>query len=628
MTSKSKQLIVWVGNTGAQRTEAAQAWLAQQSAARTWLLSMNRANLGHWAGLNSFVSSLLPEIKAQAPELLVKYDYELALVLPQLQRELAVRNPSLTDISNPQERTRNYAADRAFRIVQGLIDMLHEFRQHTPDQAWVIVCDQFDQAGSLVTMFFKELLRRADQRFGLTIGFLIEPNAELLADYQSWAEHVEVINGAWQADQPVAALDPAEAKQQLDELERDHTFDPIEIELHLPQLIQLATAANEPRKRLGFMHEGLSICSTRGLYADALYYGEPLQVEMERDFPKSVDFRLSAYLKLYNCYIGLKQAEPALAIAETAVSITDNPARLFSWYYLIAMIHGRFAVPRDYDQAEHYLNLGIEAIQQADIPAQEKLFQSSFNRNGLALIRHFQKRPLEAIEICQECYKQLETGLDTEEHKLHRSVLLYNIAQVYDSLKDYQNALHYYTLTIEMDPNYAEYYNERANIYLQIGDYAAAERDYRQSIELSPPYTEVWTNLAQCYQLQDEFEQAVGAFSRALDIDPKNVVALNHRAECYEALGQTQAAIDDYSDSLRLKPSDSGIVANRAILYYELGDLVASLADLNTAIELQPDLAELYENRAVALEALERYPEAEHDRQQAILLANAHEVNA
>lgn len=627
MTSNTKQLIIWVGNAGEQRTQAAQAWLADQTAARTWLLSMNRANLGHWSGLNSFVSSLLPAIKAQAPELLVKYDYELALVLPQLQRELAVRNPSLTDISNPQERTRNYAADRAFRIVQGLIDLVHEFRQTAPDQPWVIVCDQFDQAGSLVTMFFKELLRRADQRMSLTIGFLVEPNQpELLNEYQSWHEHVEVVQGTWQADPPIV-VEPDEAKRQLEVLEREHTFDPIEIELYLPQLIQLATAANEPRKRLGFMHEGLSICSTRGLYADALYYGEPLRVAMEHEFPKSVDFRLSAYLKLYNCYIGLKQAEPALDIAETAVSITDNPARLYSWYYLIAMIHARFAEPRDFDKAEYYLDLGIEAINQADIPAHEKVFQSSFNRNGLALIRHFQKRPLEAIEICQECYKNLETGLDTEDHKLHRSVLLYNIAQVYDSLKDYPKAIEYYSLTIEMDPNYAEYYNERANIYLHIGDYAAAERDYQRSIELSPPYTEVWTNLGQCYQVQEYYEKAIGAFSRALDIDPKNVVALNHRAECYEGLGQTQAAITDYSASLKLKTSEASTFANRAILYYELGEIEASLADLNSAISLQPDLAELYENRAVALEALAHHAEAEHDRQQAILLAKAHEVN-
>lgn len=91
--------------------------------------------------------------------------------------------------------------------------------------------------------------------------------------------------------------------------------------------------------------------------------------------------------------------------------------------------------------------------------------------------------------------------------------------------------------------------------------------------------------------------------------------------------GPTQAAIADYSASLKLKTSEASTFANRAILYYELGEIEASLADLNTAISLQPDLAELYENRAVALEALERHAEAEHDRQQAILLAKAHEVN-
>src|SRR5262249_55975812 len=71
---------------------------------------------GPWAGVNELFSEILPEIQAQRPDLIEQHSLELVYILPRLRLSLEVRNPSLTDLAPAGEKTRNYAADRAFRI--------------------------------------------------------------------------------------------------------------------------------------------------------------------------------------------------------------------------------------------------------------------------------------------------------------------------------------------------------------------------------------------------------------------------------------------------------------------------------------------------------------------------------
>lgn len=84
---------------------------------------------GPWAGTRDLFRALRPALEGEAAELLSKHDYELVHVLPELKQTLGVRNPSLTDIASTEERVRNYPADRAVRIVHGLIDLLIAFKE-------------------------------------------------------------------------------------------------------------------------------------------------------------------------------------------------------------------------------------------------------------------------------------------------------------------------------------------------------------------------------------------------------------------------------------------------------------------------------------------------------------------
>lgn len=597
------------------------------SPATPWLLSCDRRAAGPWAGVAELFDQLVPQLQRGAPELVVHHDYELAAILPTLRGELAVRNLSLTDISAGAERTRSYPGDRVFRIVHGLVDLLAAWYARPDVGPCLIVCQHFDHASNLVQRFFTELVRRRGAQIELTLLVAVKPGAG--------ATTAGLFSGA-----PVALLQPALPAEaapvdlpevwasQAEALIAAVGQDELARERYLPQIIRALLESEQPARAFAYQVEACEVYNMRGFYEDALAYGLAALTQLGPiDAHNRVTF-LHLAKRLYNSYLGLSRGQEALDIVEQGLAHDHEGRFLAQWYDMLAILYVRFLPERDLDRAERYLEQGLAALERSPMPADRKIFQTVYNRNGLALIRHFQGRADEAITLCTWGCEQIDRHLQATEQQLYRSVLLYNIAQVHFASKRYDDAIIYYTRALAIDPHYSEYFNERGNAYLRLGRFEQAVRDYHAAIQLSPPYMEVWVNLAQCYQQLEQPADAAAAFARALDLAPEQHLALVGRAQALAELGQSEAACADYTAALQLRPDDPAVLVNRAVLHYAAGRIEQSLADLDRAIELEPATPDFYQNRAVALSDLGRFDQAARDLEQYLRLSPAAEDRA
>jgi tetratricopeptide (TPR) repeat protein len=604
----------------AEAGPARRRWLethAQQlggPAARSFSLCCDFDESGPWAGVNTLFSALIPGMANERPDLIDQHVFELVHVLPQLRRSLTVSNPCLTDLAPVGERSRNYAADRAFRIVNGLVDLLDRWKSgHDGERDWIIVCDSLDAAGALNLRFFKELMRRRGERLHLRLLAGVCPgNGDAAAAVLAPGATVTRVGLQHEA---TAEMDSTTAAELASGLEARIGEDALEKQLQLHELLRLWRLAHRPDKVLEYKYLGLEICNPLGLYEDALRYADGI-LEMAMQYAPGNEFlRWSIVMKLLACYSSLQQADAALNIAETygLESVKNHPAWRAQVFYMVAMLHARYKQPRDLAKGEQYLEEGLAALEEAGLSENELHLHSVFNRNGLAMIRSFQGRHAEALELCRTGIARLNAHLAADKHRLHRSVLVYNIAQVYAATGSHDQALEHYAAVIAMDPNYSEYYNERGNLLLRLGRLEEALADYLKAVELSPPYVEVFTNLAQCYRRMGAMAKAVEAYSRALDLKPDQSLALLGRGKAREELGHSQEALADYTAAIKLEPAQWEAVASCGVLHYDAGDLLASLADFDRAIELQPGEADLYANRATVLADLGLHQRAIRD---------------
>ena len=573
--------------SGADRDVAVERWLSgrRDQGGPTWRLRCRPQDGGVWAGMSTLFECLVPAIGASAPELLELHARELCLVLPRLQAELEFPM-SLADTVGDHEKTRNYAADRAYRCLHGLIDLLAEWQQLADPGPWSIVLEDLDAANGLVQRFFSELVRRRGRTLGLRILVVvgrIEPPAD-----------PEAMRRCALALEPLVA----ELGEHDDEL---------------PRLIDAWERSDEPARALYWQLTAMLRYTHAGLYEAALPYAAAVEAGLERLFSQDSNRYLTAVNALFFCYVPLGAGERTIPLLERALARAAEPVMRAGLSYQLAMMHARFLPSTDQEAAEECLRQALATIAPADVEDLERHFMSVFLMNGLALVRLRQRRVSDALELCRSGVERLNEHLAPEHHRLHRSVLLFNIAQVHAQVGPHELAIEYFTQAMAMDPNYSEYYNDRGAVFFKMGELELAELDYLRAIELSPPYAEVWTNLGQCYRALGRMDAAVEAYSRAIDLEPDAALAIVGRADAHWALDRPAAALADYDLALNLDPRQPAALANRAILHYDAGRLHEAIADLDAALELAPELAELYQNRAVALRELGRVEHAARD---------------
>jgi tetratricopeptide (TPR) repeat protein len=585
------------------------------------VIPCDRRNEGVWSGISSLLRIWVNRIDPIDPDLIHRYSRELEMVLPERRSGDGAERKSLAETAANDERIRVFPADRTTRVIQGLIDFLLQSARTAGDGGLAIGFDGWEEASHLARFFIHELVRRCAV-LPLELALAVAPDraAETVA---SWpGPPFREVHCPLPPLPAAPELMADEAAAQVALLSGSLAADPSEAEIAVHRLICLLERSGDLRRALMVRAKALRIYNHHGFYEDAYEFVPPVAEGLDDLCQGDETVRLSLLVQIYSTLVATGRAGQMLPVLEREglpkIGTAKVRARI---HYMLAMMHLRFLPIRDPELAERHLLASIEEAERSDAPEDDKQFNIAFSTNGLALVRSRQGCPEEAIELCRECLRRIDSYFSRSRHVLFRSVLIYNIAQVYAGMNRFSEAIDHYTTVIELDPNYSEYYNERANLLLKINRFAEAAADYRRAISLSPPYTEVWTNLGQCHRLMGEMEEALACYTRALDLSPGQLLARVGRAQTLRALGRLEEAVADYSDALGLDPKLPLVWANRAALHYEAGRCGEALADLNEAIRLAPGVSDLYRSRALAFTTLGRLDEASHDEDMRARLA-------
>jgi tetratricopeptide (TPR) repeat protein len=573
------------------------------------VIECDRRTSGAWSGISCLLRAWVQRVEEVAPALMGRYMYELEMALPERRRAETAGRRSLAETAAGDERIRVFPADRTSRIVQGWIDFLLQAVPAVGDTRLVMAFDGWDECSRLMESFVRQLVSRCDH-LSLELALAVSPEraADIAAGWPG--PSFREVHCPLPAPLPAPDLTAVQAAAEAEALQAFLTAHPACVETTVHKLISRLERSGDSRRALAARARALHLHNHHGLYEDALEFVAPVAAGLDEICQGDEKVRLSLLVQLYSALVATGRSEQALPILEReGLPKIQTPKVRSRLHYMLAMMHLRFLPVRDLELAERHLLASSEDAERSDAPEDDKQFNIAFATNGLALVRSRQGRPEEAIALCRECLSRIEAHFSRSRHVLFRSVLIYNIAQVFAGMNRLSEACDHYTAAIELDPNYSEYYNERGSLLLKMNRLEEAAADYRQAISLSPPYAEVWTNLGQCHRLLNAADEAVACYTRALDLNPQQFLARVGRAQALRALGRRDEAVVDYSAALRLDPTLPLVWANRAVLYFEAGHYADSLADLDEALRLAPGSPDLVRNRAVAVAALERSQE-------------------
>jgi tetratricopeptide (TPR) repeat protein len=115
------------------------------------------------------------------------------------------------------------------------------------------------------------------------------------------------------------------------------------------------------------------------------------------------------------------------------------------------------------------------------------------------------------------------------------------------------------------------------------GTYDEAIGRFDRAIQIWPEYAEAYLNRAVAEHDVSQRGPALADLDKALDLDPSLTRAYNERGQIYLEDGDAQKAIQEFSKSIQVKPTLEGYY-QRGEAYEKLGEHWKAIADFNAAV--------------------------------------------
>ena len=216
----------------------------------------------------------------------------------------------------------------------------------------------------------------------------------------------------------------------------------------------------------------------------------------------------------------------------------------------------------------------------------------------LGVYRYLNKDWSQAIICFEQALEEVEEKQNKSIASLGKDIIYLQLGNSFASNESYEKALDSYDKAIEIQPNYADAWNNRGLALSNLSKYQKAIASYNQAIEIQPDYVNAWNNRGAALEDLGKYKQAISDFDRAIKIQPDYVKAWYNRGTTLGNLGKYKQAISDFDRAIEIQPDYVNAWNNRGAALVYLGKYKQAISNLNKAIKIQSDLASAWYNKA------------------------------
>ncbi|MEO1287028.1 MAG: tetratricopeptide repeat protein [Chloroflexota bacterium] len=182
-----------------------------------------------------------------------------------------------------------------------------------------------------------------------------------------------------------------------------------------------------------------------------------------------------------------------------------------------------------------------------------------------------------------------------------------------------------YTRAIELNPDFADAYNNRGLAHRLLGQYHVAVEDLTKAIEIGHAQRLFWFtyNRGLIYLDMQLFDEAVNDFSeteRLVPDDPELFMTLTQRGIAHMGRRDATSAMADFNRAIAINSSYTLAYMKRSTLHQILGNFGAAIEDLSQVVEIEPENEQAHFNRGTVYLNIGNYNAALTDFTRAIEL--------
>jgi tetratricopeptide (TPR) repeat protein len=185
-----------------------------------------------------------------------------------------------------------------------------------------------------------------------------------------------------------------------------------------------------------------------------------------------------------------------------------------------------------------------------------------------------------------------------------------HLGNALDSAGRTSEALASYDRALQLRPDHAMAYYNKAELLLKMGQASAALELFDQALHIAPGYFKALRGKGDALVQAGRGDSAIPLYQEALKLQPGDPDAARSLGIALLRAGRTSEAIERFEAVLRVDPRDARAQNNLGYAYSKVGRVKMAMEHLEAAVRLEPDSAEAHGNYAVALARAGRMTDA------------------
>ena len=200
------------------------------------------------------------------------------------------------------------------------------------------------------------------------------------------------------------------------------------------------------------------------------------------------------------------------------------------------------------------------------------------------------------LDLFQKGHYQIAIdSLQQLNKKYPKQPLLFNLAGVcFKELGDPDAAIKMLKTAISLNSKYAEAHYNLAVIFQSQKQNENALMSYRSVISISPNHTDALNNYGNLLLEAGRFQESIEALEWAVAYKHDFAEAFNNLGNSFNAIGRADEAIINFKKAISHKPDYFNAYFNLALAYKDIGDKEKFLKNINKVLKLKPSWGAAY----------------------------------
>jgi len=162
----------------------------------------------------------------------------------------------------------------------------------------------------------------------------------------------------------------------------------------------------------------------------------------------------------------------------------------------------------------------------------------------------------------------------------------------------------------ELDPLYAEGFNNLGITLDKLGSYAEAIIAFEKAIELSPDNAELFNNLGKALVADGRVDEAVNAYKISISLHPKKPYILMRLGAALAMQSKFDEACEIFDSAIKIQPKNAELRFNVGSVLQDHGLYERAISAYKTAISIKPDHADTWYNLGLTYRSHDNLEEA------------------